>query len=131
MEKVEDVWLHQKLLSLAKDPKNCPVYHIRFLEKKKKSLHHVKPFGLGGAREFLKIDMRMLKIVVILIHISTKSDGNDDHIFLDSILLSGSSNEAPDRRLPLSHKRRDHFMLPRLIGTLVMHTSFVVCDAKR
>ncbi|XP_004141017.2 serine/threonine-protein kinase STY8 isoform X1 [Cucumis sativus] len=70
MEKVEDVLLHQKLLSLAKDPEKCPVYHIRFLE-----------------------------------HISTKSDGNDDHVFLDSILLSGSSNEAADRRLPLSHKR--------------------------
>ncbi|XP_022141400.1 serine/threonine-protein kinase STY8-like [Momordica charantia] len=75
MEKVEDVLLHQKLLSLAKDPEKCPVYHIRFLER-----------------------------------ISTKSDGNDDHNLhnlhnLDSTLISGSSNEAADRRFPLSHKR--------------------------
>ncbi|XP_022993860.1 serine/threonine-protein kinase STY8-like isoform X1 [Cucurbita maxima] len=70
MEKVEDVLLHLKLLSLAKDPEKCPVYHIRFLE-----------------------------------HLSTKSDGNDDHVFIDSILLSGSSDEAADRRLPLSHER--------------------------
>ncbi|XP_052201278.1 serine/threonine-protein kinase STY46-like isoform X2 [Diospyros lotus] len=32
MDKVEDVLLHRKLLSLAKDPDKRPVYHIRFLE---------------------------------------------------------------------------------------------------
>ncbi|CDP11370.1 unnamed protein product [Coffea canephora] len=32
MDKVEDVLLHQKLLSMARDPENCPVFHIRFLE---------------------------------------------------------------------------------------------------
>ncbi|XP_050939798.1 uncharacterized protein LOC127149068 [Cucumis melo] len=32
MEKVEDVLLHHKLLSLEKVPDKCPVYHIRFLE---------------------------------------------------------------------------------------------------
>ncbi|XP_023538630.1 serine/threonine-protein kinase STY8-like isoform X1 [Cucurbita pepo subsp. pepo] len=69
MEKVEDVVLHQNLLSLAKDPEKCPVYHIRFLE-----------------------------------HICTKTDGNDDEE-LDSILLSGSSNEAADKSFPVSHKR--------------------------
>ncbi|XP_043808972.1 serine/threonine-protein kinase STY8 isoform X2 [Manihot esculenta] len=32
MDRVEDVLLHQRLLTLAKDPEKRPVYHIRFLE---------------------------------------------------------------------------------------------------
>ncbi|GMP46461.1 hypothetical protein CsSME_00014612 [Camellia sinensis var. sinensis] len=32
MDRVEDILLHQKLLVLAKDPDNRPVYHVRFLE---------------------------------------------------------------------------------------------------
>ncbi|KAA8546549.1 hypothetical protein F0562_002712 [Nyssa sinensis] len=32
MDRVEDVLLHQKLLSLAKDPDRRPVFHVRFLE---------------------------------------------------------------------------------------------------
>ncbi|KAK9003081.1 hypothetical protein V6N11_060651 [Hibiscus sabdariffa] len=32
INRVEDVLLHQKLLTLAKDPEKRPVYHIRFLE---------------------------------------------------------------------------------------------------
>ncbi|KAL3504424.1 hypothetical protein ACH5RR_034265 [Cinchona calisaya] len=32
VDKVEDVLLHQKLLSRARDPDNRPVFHIRFLE---------------------------------------------------------------------------------------------------
>lgn len=32
MDKAEDVLLHQKLLSMARDPENRPVFHIRFLE---------------------------------------------------------------------------------------------------
>ncbi|XP_038696806.1 serine/threonine-protein kinase STY46-like isoform X2 [Tripterygium wilfordii] len=32
MDRVEDVLLHQKLLSKAQDPEERPVYHIRFLE---------------------------------------------------------------------------------------------------
>ncbi|KAF5807652.1 putative dual-specificity kinase TKL-Pl-4 family [Helianthus annuus] len=32
MDRVEDVLLHQKLLVLAKDPENRPVFHVRFLE---------------------------------------------------------------------------------------------------
>ncbi|KAK3043839.1 hypothetical protein RJ639_000538 [Escallonia herrerae] len=32
IDKVEDVLLHQKLLALAKDPDNRPVFHVRFLE---------------------------------------------------------------------------------------------------
>ncbi|XP_044511906.1 serine/threonine-protein kinase STY46-like isoform X1 [Mangifera indica] len=32
MDRVEDVLLHQNLLTLAKDPEKRPVYHIRFME---------------------------------------------------------------------------------------------------
>lgn len=32
LDRVEDVLLHQKLLALAKDPENRPVFHVRFLE---------------------------------------------------------------------------------------------------
>ncbi|XP_062021066.1 serine/threonine-protein kinase STY8-like [Rosa rugosa] len=32
MDRVEDVLIHQKLLTLAKDPEKRPVYHTRFLE---------------------------------------------------------------------------------------------------
>ncbi|KAI3689383.1 hypothetical protein L2E82_47339 [Cichorium intybus] len=32
LDRVEDVLLHQKLLILAKDPENRPVFHVRFLE---------------------------------------------------------------------------------------------------
>ncbi|CAI9291540.1 unnamed protein product [Lactuca saligna] len=32
LDRVEDVLLHQKLLVLAKDPENRPVFHVRFLE---------------------------------------------------------------------------------------------------
>ncbi|XP_024972204.1 serine/threonine-protein kinase STY46-like isoform X2 [Cynara cardunculus var. scolymus] len=32
LERVEDVLLHQKLLVLAKDPENRPVFHVRLLE---------------------------------------------------------------------------------------------------
>lgn len=32
LDRVEDVLLHQKLLALAKDPDNRPVFHVRFLE---------------------------------------------------------------------------------------------------
>ncbi|XP_011101450.1 serine/threonine-protein kinase STY8-like [Sesamum indicum] len=32
MDRVEDVLLHQKLLTRAKDPDNRPVFHIRFME---------------------------------------------------------------------------------------------------
>ncbi|KAL4565878.1 hypothetical protein LXL04_029984 [Taraxacum kok-saghyz] len=32
LNRVEDVLLHQKLLILAKDPENRPVFHVRFLE---------------------------------------------------------------------------------------------------
>ncbi|KAL3513855.1 hypothetical protein ACH5RR_026572 [Cinchona calisaya] len=32
MDKVEDVLLHKKLLTMARDPENRPVFHIRFLE---------------------------------------------------------------------------------------------------
>ncbi|KAF6163643.1 hypothetical protein GIB67_036103 [Kingdonia uniflora] len=32
MDRVEDVVLHQKLLSLAKDPTKRPVFHVRFME---------------------------------------------------------------------------------------------------
>lgn len=32
LDRVEDVLLHQKLLTLAKDPDNRPVFHVRFLE---------------------------------------------------------------------------------------------------
>ncbi|KAG7032862.1 Serine/threonine-protein kinase STY8 [Cucurbita argyrosperma subsp. argyrosperma] len=98
MEKVEDVVLHQNLLSLAKDPEKCPVYHIRFLEvelpnirEKKLRMAHcdgLHQIAIGGTWR----------------HICTKTDGNDDEE-LDSILLSGSSNEAADKSFPVSHKR--------------------------
>lgn len=32
VDRVEDVLLHQKLLTLAKDPDNQPVFHVRFME---------------------------------------------------------------------------------------------------
>lgn len=32
MDRVEDVLLHQKLLAMARDPENRPVFHIRLLE---------------------------------------------------------------------------------------------------
>ncbi|KAM7511209.1 hypothetical protein LguiB_010084 [Lonicera macranthoides] len=32
LEKVEDVLLHQRLLALAKDPDNRPVFNVRFVE---------------------------------------------------------------------------------------------------
>ncbi|KAI3672621.1 hypothetical protein L6452_38717 [Arctium lappa] len=32
LDRVEDVLVHQKLLLLAKDPENLPVFHVRFLE---------------------------------------------------------------------------------------------------